>query len=525
MEINTEELMIWHGESLKQYVKNSLIGISKMRYIGKILHKYIESSNDRKVCCLYGLRRTGKTVMMLQEIDSIKDYDSCLFIECGEGNSMMQVRHIIEKYPKVKYIFIDEATKMKNFINTASVLADKYASNGKKVIIAGTDSLGFFFAKSDELYDRVHMIHTTYVSFSEQHYLLGKSLMDYIRYGGTLSPENVFYNRDSLNEYSNSAIVFNIVHSLERWNQGRNNGILEEYVNNGDLPSFINKVIEYDNRLFLAKIINKDFESHDLGSLADLLTKSGNADPEIIYPSGSSLKEENQRKEVNNRIRIFLHIKDDALKIDDKSTQLIIDYLKFLDVLYEIPKLSKGVPEYIFTQPGMRYSQATDLSKALVTSDVFVKRYSFVEKQEILDKIEQDICGGILEDIILYQTIQSFTESEKGDYFISKYRQESTGKEFDVIILDVRLKKSTVIEVKLSNKRNKNQIRHLVDKDFCNEFEAETGTKIVSKVVIYSGESITNTYLENENRVIYLNAEDYLINTEATVKKLCLGLI
>ena len=99
--------------------------------------------------------------------------------------------------------------------------------------------------------------------------------------------------------------------------------------------------------------------------MADLLAKSGSADPECV--------------------------------------QAIIHFLKEMDVLYELPGKS-GEPNYLFTQSGMRYSQAKDEAEALLNTDVFCNgEYSMVEQKKILDKLEQDISGHVLEDIVLYQ--------------------------------------------------------------------------------------------------------------------------
>lgn len=480
------EMVIYNGESLKIHVEERLAGISKERFIARRLHDYVDSPNDRKVCCLYGLRGTGKTTMMLQEIERIGDYDKCLLLHCESGSSVMQMRKIIEAYPDSKYIFIDEATKARNFISTASVLADRYAVEGKKIILSGIDSLGFALARKDELYDRVHFIHTTYIPFREQHELLGTGIMDYIRYGGTLSPEGVFNNKEQTREYSNSAIVFNIIHSLERWNQGRNNGILDGAVRRGDLPSYINKVLEYNNRQFLASIINSDFKSHDICSLVDLLTKSGSVDPECV--------------------------------------QAIIYFLKELDVLCELPE-KIGEPSYLFTQPGMRYSQAKDEAEALLNTDVFLDgKYTRTEKEEILDKLEQDISGHVLEDIVLYQTIQSAKELG-GKVIASKYEPKTYVGEFDVFFADLKLRTACVVEVKLSDKQVEKQVRNLTNKQLCEAFEKEMGTGIQNKIVLYQGKSTFNPFqaTEPEDKVLYMNVETFLKQPEQLMQALLHG--
>ena len=56
-----------------------------------------------------------------------------------------------------------------------------------KIVLSGTDSLGFWFALHQELYDCAITIHTTFIPFREHSRLLGiDSIDEYIRYGGTL---------------------------------------------------------------------------------------------------------------------------------------------------------------------------------------------------------------------------------------------------------------------------------------------------------------------------------------------------
>ena len=66
----------------------------------------------------------------------------------------------------------------------------------------------------EKLYDRIELIHTTYISFPEYSRITGCELLDdYIMYGSTLS-EGTYQNRNQMQEYVNTAVVGNIVNSL-----------------------------------------------------------------------------------------------------------------------------------------------------------------------------------------------------------------------------------------------------------------------------------------------------------------------
>lgn len=500
---------VYQGNELKDFVRGSLIEEYKERFILKDLHNYMTSKNDRKVCCLYGLRRTGKTVMALQEIRNLEDYGNTLLIRCSEDDTMWKLRETIDEFlesnPDGRNIFIDEATKAKMFINTCSFLADDYAMRGIKVVLAGTDSLGFLIAKSGELYDRAHFLHTTYIPFKEYNYLLGKGIREYIEYGGTLtdSIDNVFYNNDRANVYTNSAIVENIFNTLKKWNDGRNYAYdgLRDIIKHNDLPSFISKVIEYHNRKFLADVINRDFESHDPGSLVELMSKAKNkfADPE---PGDT--------ESMNDRIRIFLGLKEQHFsRTDEDSVNAIIEYLKKLDVLYQIPKIKSldtvKENEYIFTQAGMRYCQATELAEALINSEEF-EGYTERQQKQILQRLESDICGGILEDIVFPQLAREFEASRWQDrtHEVTKYRN-TANKEIGVLVLDYAKQTVFALEVKLSGEKSGDQRKYLLNKGLCAEIEEKAGMAIANKAIVYLGGNG-----ESDDGVLYINAEHFL---------------
>lgn len=494
-------MVVYSGRDLELFLSEANDKHYKNRFIYRDLMEYLCGANGQngKVCCLYGLRRTGKTVMMHQAMREIGDYNDILLIHCESDetnkmyDTMEMVKAQLKEHPNCHYIFIDEITKTRNFVGTASFLANDYAVSGKKIVVAGTDSFGFFLTKNDELLDRMYQIHTTYISYKEYHFCLGKDIMDYIKYGGTLTDGSVFYNKDSFKEYLNSSIAYNITHGLERWNQGRNFGVLEEIVEHGDLPSFINKVVEYHNRTFLASVINKDFTSHDLGSLIDLMTKHDIADTTHL-----------ENAELNEVVRMVLGIKGEFFHpADAECVDRIIEYLIDLDVLFKVPENPLGKNEYIFTQTGIRYWQADALIEALMISEEFTQNYNDVEKYNIIQKIREDVCGGILEDIVFYELYVSL--KDQPEIKIAKYRN-GKNQEIDVLIENLDKKTSVAIEVKLSDQKHAHQLRHLTNEEFCREIEGKTGTRISNKVVVYRGE----TTQSNVPGVCYINVEQLL---------------
>ena len=498
-------MIVYQEAALRSLVEDTLNSILKERFILKELHSYMTSKNDRKACCLYGLRRTGKTIMALQEIGHLDDYKNSIFIMCENGDSIHQVKDVMKANPSCKYLFIDEATKASDFIDTSAFLADAYAMRGVKVVLFETDTLGFYLAKNEELYDRMHLLHTTYIPFKEYNFLLGKDLDDYIRYGGTLTEsgtKNTFYNKETSEKYSNTAIVYNIIHSLDNWNDGINYAyqVLRPVTEDKELASFINKVIEYPTREFLAGTINAAFEdSHDLRHLCKILRKADIED----------------KKQLKQFVQEQSEIIQDVLGIKEKhineappnTVEAIIKYLKEMDVLYEIPKQADldEIPntEYIFTQVGMRYCQAANLAEMLTKSEKFGKGFDIESRNQILQKLDEIIRGGLLEDVVFSQIAKA-----NDNLSVSKYRN-ITGQEIDILVLDKKSKTTFAIEVNHSDKAVDEQRKHLTNAEFCAEIEQRTGMPIANKAVVYRGNNG-----ESEDGVLYINASDFLIRSQ-----------
>lgn len=499
-------MKILTGDKLRRYLSAVDKGY-KERTIKKDLDRYL-SSDSGKVMCLYGLRRTGKTVMMQQSMRTLACPDDILLISCdgdayGEED-MYALGQILDRYEDKKYIFIDEITKLDGFINSSSTLADFYSACGKKVVIAGTDSLGFALARRDELFDRAELIHTTYIPYKEYRRLIGKDTDSYIKYGGTLTDGEKLYNEDRrYGEYTNSAIADNIVHSLEKYGRGTEYDVLRDMVSDHDLSSAIRKVLESHSRNFLQSVIRDGFKSHDKGNLMSNLVKAG-IDPKPL------------KDIADEEIRPYYYIKRDMGWVPEKAAMMIEQYLEELDVVFhdtkskiylykdmadrQMQKKLEDNERFIFVQPGMRYSQSTELTDALLNSDKF-DLYTDKQKEVILDKIEEGICGQILEDEIFYHCIRELEHMH-----VYQIHDNASGSEIDVFIEDPATMRSVALEVKHSDRQASEQWKHLDNDGFVKKVEDRTGTAVMNRAVIYMGENGQNL----SGKGLYLNAGDFL---------------
>lgn len=177
------------------------------------LREYIFGNQQDKVFIIYGLRRTGKTTMIRQILTELPDaeFKKAAFIQVKSNDALADVNEDLRQLEEkgFKYAFIDEVTLMEDFIEGAAIFSDIYASSGMKIVLSGTDSLGFAFSKEEQLYDRCIMLHTTFIPYREFEEVLGiKGIDEYIRYGGTMSLGGINYNEDATFSNSKTAVRF-----------------------------------------------------------------------------------------------------------------------------------------------------------------------------------------------------------------------------------------------------------------------------------------------------------------------------
>lgn len=482
----------------------------KKRECYKQLEEYIYGEVYDKVYILYGLRRTGKTTLIRQLILDMdaETRSKTVFIQVQANISLADVNRDLRYLEDCgfQYVFIDEVTLLEDFISGAALFSDVFAASGMKIVLSGTDSLGFMLAEDEELYDRCILSHTTFIPYREFEQVLGVTGIDnYIRYGGTMSlggrnyndGYGIFVTKKRTGEYVDSAIARNIQHSLKNYQYAGHFRSLQKLYEENELTSVINRIVEDINHRFTLEVLTKDFKSNDLSISAKNLRKDREKPTDIL--------DQVDIDKVNLHLIELLEIKDkkeQTVKIEDSQRFEIKEYLDMLDITVEIENrwmsdYNKKETKTVFSQPGMRYSQAEALIISLLQDETF-RDMSLEERKSVTERILNEVKGRMMEDIVLLETQLARKNCEV-------FRLQFAVGEYDMVVFDPYKGNCEIYEIKHSMEMVEEQCKHLLDERKCNDMEHRYGT-ILGKYVIYRGKS------QNEEKVSYINVEEYLKN-------------
>lgn len=504
--IRTDYLLnIRIGDELKSFADT--VKKYKKREIINTVEKYIYDSLQEKVLILYGLRRTGKTTIIRQIINEMSRdvLKQTVFIQVSSDDTLASLNKDLRKLEKqgFKYIFIDEVTLLEDFIEGAALFSDIFVASGMKIVLSGADSLGFIFTKSEQLYDRCILLHTTFIPYREFENVLGINGIDkYIEYGGTMSVGGVNYNQNhilnnvnSVNEYIDTAIAKNIQHSLKYYDNGNHFRHLHELYENDELTNVINRVVEDINHRFTKEVLIKEFKSNDLSISARNLRKDRN-NPNIIL---DEINHEKFTKNLKNMLEI-LNLNEQNVDLDEAHVEEIKEYLKLLDLIYEIkirsfPKINDIKMTNVISQPGLRYAQAMSFVESLLMDDKF-NELSIKDKNYVITRILNEIKGRMMEEIVLLETTIANPKKEV-------FKLQFAIGEYDMVVFDPNTLSCEIYEIKYSTEVVNEQYKHLIDEEKNKLTEHKFGD-IVNKGVIYRGES------KIINNIRYINVEEYL---------------
>ena len=493
------------GEELRAFAAS--VRTYRKRECFMQLHDFVYGKQRDKVFILYGLRRTGKTTMIRQIFAGMSDAElaKAAFIQTTARDTLAGVNRDLRllETQGFRYVFLDEVTLMEDFIEGAALFSDVFAACGMKIVLSGTDSLGFLFTEDEQLYDRCILLHTTFIPYREFESVLGiHGIDEYIRYGGTMSLGGIHYNetstfasKESADEYVDTAIARNIQHSLRCYQYEGHFRHLRDLYEKNELTSAINRVVEDINHRFTLEVLTQDWKSHDLGISASNLRRDRKNPTDILDRIDLLAVTDSLRKllEIRNKT-------EQTVEMDDAHVAEIREYLDLLDLTREIdvlhlPDVSTKSGRTVIAQPGLRYAQADALIRSLLLDEVF-SALSFAERTAVQKRILNEIKGRMLEDIVLLETKLA---NPKKQVFVLQFPVD----EFDMVVFDPEAGSCQIFEIKHSEEAVSQQYRHLIDKEKCALTEHRYGT-ITGKIVLYRGES------QMVEGIQYQNVEEYL---------------
>ena len=486
--------------------------------------KFLRWPAESKVLIVFGLRRTGKTTMLQQAVRALtrEEFAKAAYIKVRTGDTLETMDDRLSRLHRrgYRYVFIDEVTLLDDFIDGASLFSDVYAPMGMKIVLSGTDSLGFSMSIDQELFDRAYMLHTSFVPFREYSRLLKIDDIDeYISYGGLLKrgeknlddplanePGASFRDEESTRRYIDTAIARNIQHSLACCRDGRYFGALRELYEKNELTNAINRVIEDMNHEFLASVLTRPFRSSDLGIVSRQLMSDRDAARrrrlDRMLDKGSVTAELMRYLDVRNSEAL-------GVKVSDAHAAAIKAYLKKLDLIRDCPvhimrggNVEDGV-RVLFSQPGMRFCQAEALVRAMMKDSSFAAK-SPAEQEYVTGRVLDDVRGRMLEDIVLLETLEAVPRPRDIFAGTEVFKLQFESGEFDMVIRDLSKGTCRLYEVKHSAERADGQFRHLVDSELIARTEKAFG-RVVARTVLYRGPDF-----DYDAGISYRNVERYL---------------
>ena len=488
-DIKTGALLVNFCKSVSKWEKRECFGS---------LHDYIYGENNDRILILYGLRRTGKTTLVRQAIGEMpaEMRAKTAFIQLNSRLTLADVNHDLKLLETLgfRYVFIDEVTLLGDFIEGAALFSDVFAAGGMKVILSGTDSLGFVFSEDEQLFDRCQLLHTTFIPYREfERVLKVKGIDNFIEYGGTMS--RLFANKKSADDYVDSAIARNIQHSLKCYQHEGHFRSLQQLYDAGELTSTINRIVEDVNHRFTMEVLTQKFKSNDLRISASNLRRDRFRPTDILDRVDIGA--------ITKRLKKLLLIRDkeeQSVNISNAHRTEIREYLDLLDLTCDIDvvnmsNLNERKVRTVFSQPGLRYTQAAALIQSLLLDETF-RNTAIAERMAIEERILDEIRGRMMEEIVLLETKLARPEMQV-------FQLQFAVGEFDMVVFDPVHACCEIYEIKHSDKIAAEQCRHLLNPRKCAETEFRYG-RILSKNVIYRGPSTSRQGIN------YVNVEEYL---------------
>lgn len=215
---------VYTGSSLGAYIRSSIDKSWKCRDIVDSIVNYFDNPYKGMMFGLTGLRGTGKTVSLLQALVKMNKLSESMYVTLSTDSDIDCAglcNYLEPQLAGIKYLVIDEATRIKNLIKNGDTLFEELKRFGIAVVLSGTDTLALAISSGDGLFHRIVEHNITFISLAEYERILcnesdkTRVVVSYIKSGGLMAPDNV-KDFDTFKVYVNTAIVDNILNTVSK---------------------------------------------------------------------------------------------------------------------------------------------------------------------------------------------------------------------------------------------------------------------------------------------------------------------
>ena len=207
---------VYTGEALTNLVNT--VSQKTPRYAVQDLYTQLHDYQAGKIYLIKGIRRTGKTTVMLQTIAAligtgVRGTDIG-YIKVNPTTSRDTIKsHLINLMGSNnwQYLFVDGTTAVPNIMESMKWMADVLAKK-KRIILTGKDSYVWSIAEKDILFGRTTSIDLTHISLEEYCSIFNvdrdktSAVIEFMNFGSVTDK----------NESLQVSIVENIVSTIER---------------------------------------------------------------------------------------------------------------------------------------------------------------------------------------------------------------------------------------------------------------------------------------------------------------------
>lgn len=478
---------VYTGSSLRTYIMSSIDKSWKCRDIVDSIVNYFDNPYKGMMFGLTGLRGTGKTVSLLQALVKMNKLSESMYVTLSTGSDIDCTglcSYLEPQLAGIKYLVIDEATRIKNLIKNGDTLFEELKRFGIAVVLSGTDTLALAISSGDGLFHRIVEHNITFISLAEYERILcnesdkTRVVVSYIKSGGLMAPDNV-KDFDTFKVYVNTAIVDNILNTVSK-NKGISEFELVSKISDTKLRSIVFGILYSIG--YKAWRIDKALEEScdfDGESVEGSVRFKNNFSRVINALSLSSLI---NKAEIVKMVCRTLGVSE-IVTVAQSELNEVLDYLEKLGIIVGLENIAPSSHEvqYFVVNPSVYNQVYSEVIKA-------VDNESLAGGRPIRLKA---VYGSVFESAVIVHAMKYADEHG----LLAGYFRNSRGREIDLIVYKLLdsfdFDESIYYEIKLTDKMDDavTRLSWLNNKTYspgeeCIPTDAAT---VIGRYVIYNG--------------------------------------